>query len=168
MSVQSREFNQDKGQGDEKEKEQQPRGAALFSRKQLARQQTATERFIAFLLLLVSFVGILVFGGGGTAQWLKLQPNVIGTAAALVVQLACTRVQWVFAAQRWRSPWWLLAFGVSTAGTLAGFWPLAHPWLVGALQWAQVPEATAPYIAGGLLIVGAALLDYLPEQILTD
>lgn len=145
-----------------------PRGAAIFSRRQLARQQTATERFVAFVLLLVSFAGVIIFGGGGAAAWLALTPNAIGAVTAFVVQCVCTRVQWVYALQRWRSPGWLVAFGVSTAGTLLGFWPLAHPWLVGLLQLAQLPELSAQIVAGLLLIIGAGLLDYLPEQILTD
>jgi len=159
MSVRQRDLSQDA---------EQARGAALFSRNALARQQTATERFVAFLLLLVSFIGIILFGGGGAGQWLQFAPSWAGAVSALVVQVVCTRVQWVYAAARWHSPWWLIAFGVSTIGTLLGFWPLAHPALVGVLSWAQVPTASAPLVAGATLIVGAGLLDYLPEQILTS
>jgi hypothetical protein len=148
--------------------DRRPRGPALFSRKKLARQQTTTERLIAFALLAVSWIGVLIFGGGGIDNWLARAPIVAGFIAALIIQGICTRVQWVYAADRWRSPWWLLSFGVSSAGTLAGFWPLAHPWLIGVLQSAQVPPQTAPYFAGFVLVFAAGLLDYLPEQILTD
>jgi hypothetical protein len=147
---------------------QTPRGPALFSRKQLARQQTATERLIAFVLLAFSWLGVLIFGGGGLDNWLARSPLWAGFAAALVTQAICTRVQWVYAAQRWRSPWWLISFGISTIGTLLGFWPLLHPWVTGVLQLAKVPAATAPIFAGVALILGAGLLDYLPEQILTE
>jgi hypothetical protein len=57
---------------------------------------------------------------------------------------------------------------VSSSGTLLGFWPLTHSPLSAALQWAQVPAASAPWLAGGLLVIAAGLLDYMPEQILTD
>jgi hypothetical protein len=144
------------------------RGPALFSRKQLARQQTATERFVAFALLAVSWAGVLIFGGGGADAWLARSPLWAGFAAALVTQAICTRVQWVYATQRWRSPWWLVSFGISTTGTLLGFWPLVHPWVTGVLQSAQVPAATAPAFAGAILVFAAAALDYMPEQILTD
>jgi hypothetical protein len=150
------------------EEPEKPRGPALFSRKQLARQQTVTERFVAFALLAVSWVGALIFGGGGIGAWLAREPLWAGFAAAIVVQAICTRVQWVYAVQRWGSPWWLVAFAVSTGGTLAGFWPLTHPWLSGMLQSLQVPAQTAPAFAGGLLVLAAGLLDYLPEQILTE
>lgn len=142
--------------------------AALVSRWRLARQQTVAERLIAFALLAVSFVGVLLFGGGGVAQWLAVAPNWIGVGSAFVVQCLCTWVQWTFADLRWRSPWWLLAFGISSAGTLLGFWPLIYDPLINLLQWAQIPATTAPYFAGAILITGAGLLDYLPEQILTD
>jgi hypothetical protein len=153
---------------DDDDRASRPRGPALFSRRQLARHQTATERFVAFALLALSWVGILIFGGGGIDAWVALAPVWAGFAAAAAVQGVCTRVQWVYAAARWRSPWWLLSFGVSTTGTLLGFWPLAHPWLSGVLQSAQVPADTAPYFAGAALIFLAGMLDYLPEQILTD
>jgi hypothetical protein len=148
--------------------DRRPRGPALFSRKRLARRQTTTERVIAFALLAVSWAGILIFGGGGIDSWLALTPIWAGFAAAVIVQGVCTWVQWTYAADRWRSPWWLLSFGLSTSGTLAGFWALAHPWLARVLQSAQVPPDTAPYFAGAMLVFFAGLLDYLPEQILTD
>jgi hypothetical protein len=147
---------------------EKPRGPAIFSRKQLARQQTATERFVAFALLAVSWAGVLIFGGGGADAWLARSPLWAGFAAAFVTQAICTRVQWVYAAQRWHSPWWLISFGLSTTGTLLGFWPLVHPWVTGVLQSAQVPAQTAPAFAGALLVLAAGALDYLPEQILTD
>ena len=80
------------------------------------------------------------------------QPNAIGAASGFAVQCVCTRVQWIYASRRWGSSWWLIAF-IS---------------IVGALEWARVPAATAPYIAGGPLVIDAGLLDYLPEQFLTD
>jgi hypothetical protein len=127
------------------DEDRRPRGPALFSRKKLARQQTTTERLIAFALLAVSWIGVLIFGGGGIDNWLARTPVWAGFAAALVIQAICTRVQWVYAADRWRSPW-----------------------LMGVLQSAQMPAPTAPYFAGAVLIFAAGLLDYLPEQILTD
>lgn len=162
MSVQSRNYDPNE------ERERARRGTALFSRTALARSQTTTERFVAFLFLALSFIGAVLFGGGGVEAWLQLAPNWVGAGAAFVGQIVCTRIQWTYAARRWRSLWWLLAFAVSTAGTLAGFWPLAHQPVVGVLTWAQVPAPTAVSLAGGLLVIGAGLLDYLPEQILTD
>lgn len=142
--------------------------SAIFKRADLARNQTALERFIAGLLLLVSLAGSVLAGGGGVEAWRQLVPSWLGAAAALAVQLVCTWGQWTYAAKRWGSYWWLLAFGASLSMTVAGFWPLAHPSIVALLMWGQVPATTAPYIAGGLLVLLAGVLDYLPEQILTE
>lgn len=154
MSVQSRD-------------ERKPR-AALFSRHGLAERQKGTERLIGIFLLVLSFAGGLIFGGGGVDTWLQLAPNLVGVGSSLAVQFLCTRVQWIYSLQRWRSPYWLIAFGISTGLSLLGFWPLLHGPLTGVLQDIDVPNWSAPYIAGVILVIGAGLLDYLPEQILTD
>lgn len=143
-------------------------GAAIFSRQGMARNQAATERFIAAVLLLASLAGSVLFGGGGVDQWRQLAPNLIGAGAALAGQLVCTWVQWTYAAQRWGSLPWLMSFGASLGMTAAGFWPLTHARVTSYLMWAQVPETTAPYIAGVLIVLLAGFLDYLPEQILTE
>lgn len=161
MSVHSRNYDPNE------EQERARRGSALYSRRELAKGQTTTERFVAFLFLALSFIGATLFGGGGVEAWLKVQPNLIGAGSAFAVQCLCTRIQWIYAAQRWRSPWWLITFGLSTAGTLLGFWGLVHAPVAGALQAAQVPEQTAGIAAGILLTLAAGLLDYIPEQTLT-
>lgn len=142
-------------------------GAALFSRKDLARSQTTSERFVAFALLAISFGGSILFGGGGAESWLARAPNWIGLAAALIAQSLFTRWQWIYALKRWRSLWWLGAFAGSTAMTVAGFWPLTHPYLWAGLQAAQVPAQSAWWLAAVILVVLAGVLDFLPEQILT-
>lgn len=58
--------------------------SALFKRDDLAKNQTATERFAAGVLMLISFAGSVLFGGGGVESWVKLAPNWIGVMAAFV------------------------------------------------------------------------------------
>lgn len=160
--------------------------AAIFRRADLATQQSSTERLVAFFLLFLSFIGIMLFGSGGLGAWAALvgaigaalagqqvnwaaaTPLIVGTLSAAAVQVLCTRIQWIYANLRWYSPWWLIAFVISTGGTLLGFWPLVHQPVTAALQWAQVPADTAPWLAGAILCLAAGLLDFLPEQILTD
>lgn len=142
--------------------------AAIFKRHELAQNQVTVERFVASALLLVSVVGSLLYGGGGVSAWRQLAPGWLGASAALALQGLCTWGQWTYADLRWRSAWWLLAFVLSLAMTVAGYWPLVHPWLVGLLRVCEVPETTAPAIAGGLIAFVAGVLDYLPEQILTE
>jgi hypothetical protein len=144
-----------------------PRRAALFSRRRLARQQTAFEQFVAWLLLIISFVGSVLLGGGGVEAWVRWQPNLWIAGAALAFQGVLTYVQWIYAERGWQAWQYLAAVLVSSALTAAGYWQLVHPWGVKLLTGWQVPAANAPYFAGGLIIVAALLIDIFPEQTLT-
>jgi hypothetical protein len=161
MAVTSREDTQ------EKDDEQPRRGAAVFSRKRLARQQTCLEQLVAWALLLISFVGSGLLGGGGVEAWVKLQPNIWLTGAAVALQGGLTYTQWVYAIYGWRSWKYDVAVLLSSAMTIGGFWQLVHPWRTGVLAGWQVPAANAPYIAGGLIILAAGLIDVFPERTLT-
>jgi len=141
-------------------------GSALWSRRQLARQRPLIERGLAIGLLLVSFVGSGLFGGGVEA-WRSAQPNLIGVLVALTIQAVLSYGQYIYA----DSPG--LVYGVlilvSTALTLAGYWPLVHPWLSAVLTSAVAggaAEPYAPWLAGALLILVAGLVDVAPERIL--
>jgi hypothetical protein len=144
---------------------EKPRGPALFSGRKLAGQQSGLERFVAILLLLLSLAGSVLAGGGGVEAWAALRPLWWGALAALALQGVLSYVQWVYCT-RWASWQYLSAVAVSSALTLIGFWPLAHPWLVGVLEWARVPAAMAPNYAGALLIVVALGIDLFPERTL--
>ena len=143
-----------------------PRRTALFSRRRLARQQTAFEQFVAWLLLIISFVGSVLLGGGVEA-WVRWQPNLWIAGATLAFQGVLTYVQWIYAERGWRAWQYLAAVLVSSGLTAAGYWHLVHPWGVKLLAGWQVPAANAPYFAGGLIIVAALLIDIFPEQTLT-
>jgi len=147
--------------------EERPRRAALFSRKRLARQQTGFEQFVAWLLLIISFVGSLLLGGGGVSAWVAWRPNLWLAGAALALQGVLTYVQWIYAERGWRAWQYLAAVLVSSALTAGGYWQLVHPWGVGLLAGWQVPASNAPYLAGGLIALAALLIDIFPEQTLT-
>lgn len=143
------------------------RGTAIISRARLARQQTALEQVTAVLLLLLSLAGSLLAGGGGVEAWLSGRPAAWPAVAAGVVQFGLTAVQWIYAAQGWRSWRYLAAVAGSSALTLVGFWPLAWPWLTAVALWLQVPSANAPAVAGGALVLASVALDIWPERTLT-
>lgn len=145
----------------------QPRRAALFSRRRLARQQTSFEQFVAWLLLIISFVGSVLLGGGGVEAWVRWQPNLWIAGAALAFQGVLTYVQWIYAERGMQAWQYVSAVLVSSALTAGGYWQLAHPWGVTLLVGWQVPAANAPSFAGGLIIVAALLIDIFPEQTLT-
>ena len=149
--------------------QQQParRGAAIVSRAALAKHQPTIERGAAFAILIVSFVGSILFGGG-VEKWLILQPNWPIAAAAFVSQGIMSYFQWVYAHNRPPIYWILIA--ASSALTIGGFWPLAHPGITEWLQWLAGDSAIAPYSTwlAGCAIIGFALaIDIIPEQILT-
>lgn len=143
------------------------KGPAVFSRAKLARQQTAFEQLFAWALLIVSFSGSLLAGGGGVAAWSSWAPNWWAAGAALVLQAFATWVQWIYANRSWRSWRYLAAVAASSALTLLGYWPLAHPWMVRRLVALELPAANAPIVAGGLIVLAAVWLDVFPERTLT-
>jgi hypothetical protein len=147
------------------EAEEKRRGPAIFSARRLARQQTGLEQFAAIMLLLVSVVGSVLAGGGGVARWAELRPIVWSAIAAGVLQGVLSYVQYTYCL-RWASWQYLGSLVLSSALTIAGYWPLAHPWLVGLLEWAKVPAGPAPYWAAALLIVVALGVDLFPERTL--
>jgi len=150
---------------DPKAEAERGHAAALFSRTRLARQQTGFERFVAVLLLLVSLIGSILAGGGGVARWLALTPIGWGAIAAGIVQCLLSYVQYIYAA-RWRSWQYGGAVLLSSALTIAGYWPLAWPWLVDILEAAQLPTLTAQIVAGLLLGLAALGVDIFPEKTL--
>jgi hypothetical protein len=160
MTVKAREEHADRD-------EASPRGAALFSRRRLAQQQTAFEQFVAWLLLIISFVGSVLLGGGGVEAWVRWQPNLWLAGAALAFQGVLTYVPWIYAERGWQAWPYVATVLVSSALTAGGYWQLVHPWGVRLLAGWQVLAANAPYFAGGLIIVAALLIDIFPEQTLT-
>lgn len=132
-----------KAREDQPEREDAPRGAALFSRRRLARQQTAFEQFVAWLLLIISFVGSALLGGGGVDAWVRWQPNLWIAGATLALQGVLTYVQWIYAEQGGQAWQYLAAVLVSSALTAGGYWQPVHPWGVQLLANWQVPASNA-------------------------
>lgn len=161
MAVTSHDPNERRDQDD------RPRGPAVFSRRRLARQQVTFEQIVAWALLIVSFVGSVLLGGGGVEAWVARTPILWLAAAALALQAVLTYAQWIYAAQGWHAWQYVGAVLLSSAMTAGGYWQLAQPWLAGVLIGWQVPAAYAPYAAGGAIIVAALLIDVFPEQTLT-
>ena len=141
-------------------------GAAIARRSDLARHQPTLERLVAAFLLLISLGGSVLFGGG-TDDWLAMSPNWIGAVVALVVQVAVSFGQWVYADNT--APWYSVLVLVSTGMTVAGYWPLVHPWLtmqVTAFTTGGAIAVYAAWIAGALIAVFAIVVDIVPERIL--
>ena len=126
---------------------------------------------IAGIILLASVAGAVLWGGGGVSSWQALTPLSWGAAAALVVQIGCTSIQWTFCADWW-NPFYLGALFFSTATTMLGYWPLVHVPLTAAIV-TQAGAASfagyyASFVAGLLILAFALILDILPEKVLTQ
>jgi hypothetical protein len=55
-----------------------------------------------------------------------------------------------------------LAVLVSSSLTPGGYWQLVHPWGAQLLTGWHAPAGNAPYVAGGLIILAALLVDIFP------
>lgn len=142
--------------------------ASIFSRSKLAQWQPMIKRGLAFGLWGISIGGSLLWGGGGLAAWMTLTPNWGGVLTAVAAQVVCSVVQWVWC-HTWWNPYYLAALAVSSGTTTLGFWPLVHPGLTRMLQSLDGSLWTfyGPYIAGGIMILGALVADIYPEKVLT-
>lgn len=141
-------------------------GPALFSARGLARQQSGFERFAAVLLLVLSLIGSVLAGGGGISAWLARTPVLWGAGAALILQGVLSYVQWIYAVYGFHAWQYRVAVLLSSALTVAGFWSLVWPWLVGRLVSLSVPLLTAQLVAGAVLIIVAIAVDVFPEKTL--
>lgn len=145
---------------------------AIFKRGTFTRQQNGTKRFLAVLLALISLTGAVIWGGGGPGAWAALTPLWWGVVGAAVLQVVLTYGQWVFGGPGWWNPLYLICWGVSTTTTVLGYWPMVHGWLTAKVLAVTGAESTAgyyaPWIAGAIIIIVAAAMDWLPEQTLLD
>lgn len=77
---------------------------ALFRRPDFNQHQPTVERGVAIFLLILSWLGTLLWGGGGWEAWSVIQPYPPGLTLGLVLQGICTGIQWVYS-NRWGSLW---------------------------------------------------------------
>jgi len=135
---------------------------ALFRRPDFNQHQPTVERGVAIFLLILSWLGTLLWGGGGWEAWSVIQPYPPGLTLGLVLQGICTGIQWVYS-NRWGSLWYLGSVLASTSSTVAGYFPLV---LLGLPLLGYQPTGTAWWVTLGLTIIAGLLLDILPERIL--
>jgi hypothetical protein len=138
------------------------KSSALFRRTSFTRLQPSVERAVALFLLALSWLGTVLWGGGGWEAWSVLRPYVPGLALGLVLQTFCTGIQWVYS-NRWGSLWYLGTVLASTGSSVAGYFPLA---LLSLPLFGFQPTGVAWWVTLGVSILAGLLLDILPERIL--
>ena len=136
----------------------------MLQKVELAKNQPVVETALAVTILLVSVIGAVVWGGGGYSAISAGQGNITGALSALLLQLACTWVQWTFANRVWSWPY-VLSLAISTTTTVLGYFPIAAPvlyvWLIDRFALSATNTEWAVRV---LVAVVAALADMVPER----
>lgn len=141
---------------------------AILRRDAVARLRVPLERGLAVFLLLISFSGAMLWGGGGLNAWLTWQINIYGAAAAFVIQGLCTTFQYAYAKDWYKSLRWWIVLGISTTTTVLGYLPITEPYITNKLLELGIVAESAPIFSTAIIIVLAALIDFFPEHMLLD
>lgn len=141
--------------------------SAVVSRARLKRQRGAVERYTAYVVLFVSFLGTVVALAGGwelfIASLIAWRPSVAALAGGVGLQALLTYLQWHYFD---RKPVAWTARGFDTGLTVAGWGPLFAPWLVEQLVARAAPEPF--YLAWAILGLVALAVAWYPESRLVD
>lgn len=141
--------------------------SAVISRARLRRQRGAVERWTAWVVLFLSFLGTVVaFAGGWPALIESLrtwQPSAAAILGGLGLQGLLTYLEWHYF-DRPLIAW--TARGFDTALTAVGWGPLFAPWLIAQLTTRATPEPF--YVAWAILGLVALAVAWYPETRLVD
>lgn len=136
--------------------------SAIVSRARLRKQRGAIERWSAFVLLFVSFLGTIAALAGGWPALLSA-PRIAPIVGGLAVQAGLTYLQWHYYDNRLLSR---PSRMIDAALTALGYGPLFLTWLMGELAARGVPEPW--YIAWAIIGLVSYGLAWYPESRLVD
>lgn len=137
--------------------------SAVVTRAQIERQRGAVERVLAFVVLLLSFLGTVVAFHGGWGPVLAFQISVAATGGGIALQIVLTWLQWSYRhvpLLRWSS------IAVDTALTALGYGPLVVPWL--GVQLAARGVGGSLYVAWAIVGLASFLPAWYPESRLVE
>lgn len=139
--------------------------SAIVRRATLNHTRSGVERASALMLLLLSFLGTIVAFHGGWGPVLALHFSLTAILGGILLQGFLTWMEWAYGDRR-TSLKYLLPLAADTGLTVAGFGPLAVPYLAPFLAARNAPE---PIIAAWLIVALVALaLAWYPESRLID
>lgn len=145
----------------------EPKESAITSRAALRRQRGAIERYTAWLVLLVSFLGtIAAFSGGWVAliaACRALNPPWAAIVGGIAIQGLLTFLEW------WYYDRPLISYPSRVADavlTALGYGPLVLTWLGAALDARGISEPTIA--AWSIIGVMSYALAWYPESRLVD
>lgn len=147
-------------------KSTQVKESAVISRARLRRQRGAVERWTAYVVLFVSFLGTVVALAGGwepfIASLIALRPGVAALAGGIGLQALLTFLQWHYYDHRMIA--WT-ARGIDTAFTAVGYGPLVLvPLVAFVATWTTYPL----YLAWAIIGIVSLLIAWYPENRLVD
>lgn len=141
--------------------------SAVVSRERLRRQRGAVERYTAWVVLLVSFLGsVAAFYGGWpalVADLIALTPHAAPILLGIGIQALVTYLEWHYFDQPVVA--WLARLG-DAATTALGYGPLVVGGLAAQLTSQALPDATYP--AWGIIGLVSLLVAWYPESRLVD
>lgn len=141
--------------------------SAITSRARLRRQRGAIERYTAYVVLFVSFLGTVVALAGGWEPFimslLAWRPNVAALGGGIGLQALLTYLQWHYFDHK---PISWTARLMDAALTAIGWGPLFAPWLNLQLAARAVPEPL--YVAWVILGLVALAVAWYPESRLVE
>lgn len=140
--------------------------SAVISRAQLRQQRGAVERWTAWVVLFVSFLGTVVALAGGwesfIASLIVLRPSVAALAGGVGLQALLTYLQWHY--YDYRMIAWT-ARGIDTAFTAVGYGPLVLvPLIAFVATWTTYPL----YLAWAIIGIASLVIAWYPESRLVD
>lgn len=132
--------------------------ASIWSRGQLSQYGKSTERSVAFGLMALSVAGTYFGLTNGTMVW--RQDTFV---FAIVLQAIFTLFQYVHV-KNWKSPWYLMALGLSVIPSAVGYKAIVVPVLAPLLADNGIEHADAAALI--IVIVASIGIDIMPERIL--
>jgi hypothetical protein len=156
------------------------KGSAIFNGSQFDAGRPIFERFLAGVILLLSFVGAIVVVAGGWTN-IPVGLNVGSFFGGLTLQGICTAVQWFYRKNKWTVQYQLFLQVDACTTTIAYYAVIEGPvrafagFVLGAvamvLGWSVIPASAALVVEALTWVVtyGIALLGALiPEDRLID
>lgn len=141
--------------------------SAVISRARLRKQRGAIERWTAWVVLFVSFLGtVVVFAGGWgpfIASIVARQPSIAAIGGGIGAQALLTYLEWHYYDVRAIS-WTARIFDAAT--TALGYGPLCVAWLIAQLTARDIPQPF--YVAWALLGLVSYATAWYPESRLVD
>lgn len=139
--------------------------SAVWSHTQLQKQRGKVERYTAWVVLFISFIGSVVAFNGGWPNVTALKFSIAGTLGGLVLQLVLTYLEWHYHDKR------LISWGarvIDTITTAIGYGSLVLTPLTKYLMSKDVSPENAVLGAWAIIVIVSFFVAWYPESRLVE